>query len=77
MVRNAGVSALKEESLHLFLGWFIELVPMWARVNKYKGVLIHTSLPHSTEWFVEYGYDIRYLGKNEFSGLKTLKYRER
>ncbi len=73
-LRTRGVSPLSEQSLYMFLGWVIRDAPKWAKSLGKNHVLVQTKLPHCTEWFIEYDYDIRPLGdngKNGYSGLKT------
>ncbi len=75
-IRTVGIEPIKENLLHLFLGWVIELVPQWAKELGKDHVFIQTKLSHCTEWFVEYEYDIRKINENfnyGFSGLKTIK----
>lgn len=72
-IRKSGVGTMKEASLHMYLGWAIESATIWARERNKHCVLIHTKLPHCTEWFVEYGYAIRKLeNSKEFSGFKPI-----
>jgi hypothetical protein len=69
-LRTKGVSPLSEAALHLFLGWVIKDASKWANNIGKEHVFVQTSLPHCTEWFLEYNYDIRPL-KCGYSGLKT------
>jgi hypothetical protein len=72
-IRKCGVSSMKEASLYMFLGWTIECAITWASERNKRCILVHTKLPHCTEWFAEYGYAIRKLGiQKGFSGFKPI-----
>jgi len=72
-IRKSGVTTMREASLHMYLGWAIESATTWARERNKCCVLIHTRLPHCTEWFVEHGYAVRKLGNQKgFSGFKPI-----
>lgn len=53
------VATMDEASLHLFTGWMIEEVEKWATKSRRKIVIIKGDLPHITEWFVEYNFNIQ------------------
>ena len=75
-VRTVGITPMRENLLHLFLGWTIELAPQWAKELNKDHVFVQTKLNHCTEWFTEHGYDVRKINEIHnygFSGVKTIK----
>jgi len=56
--RNARL-ILTEAEIHMFIGWFLELLPTWAMGYGRDLVIVTMKMPHATEWMIEYGYTIK------------------
>jgi hypothetical protein len=48
-----------EPYLYMLTKWVIERAEVWADEMEKSKILISTAIPHCTEWFIEFGYEIK------------------
>ena len=70
----SGIYEMDEPALHMFLEWLCFEAQNWAKDAQKERLMIETCLPHITEHFINYGYEIRqYWSRGADRGYRGLK----
>jgi len=73
-VRVDKAYVMDEAALHMFLEWLCFEAQLWATSAHKERLMIETCLPHCTEHFMTYDYEIRqYWSKGTEKGYRGLK----